>query len=284
MFAEAASDLDAAQALGASESALSSARRELALAVGDYAEAERLSAHPSASRISDFDRFAYAAHIRELRNDAAGASLLYAQAEAAYDDTNPVPLAWLYVQQGASSLEAGDLSRARRFFATAHARLPGYTLATEHLAETEAILGNSRRARALYREAIDASNDPTFIDALAALERKAGNGSLAAALERQAREGWERRIARYPAAFSGHAIDYFLDQGEPQRALALARENISNRRDIVSLALLARSAAAAGEIAEACEAWRQAEATGFAAPALRSISDLGRRCTTQGPH
>lgn len=277
-FAEAAADLDAAQARGMPAGKLASARRELALALGQYQALRDAFEAASSNAAVDFDSLAFNAHLLELQGDAAGATRLYERAQDAYADSSPVPLAWLYVQQGAARLEAGDAEGARPFFAAAHARLPGYTLATEHLAESEVLLGNAERARALYREAIAASDDPAFIDALAQLERQAGNGALAARLATQARTGWESRIAKYPAAFAGHAIEYFLGHDDPQRALALARDNLRLRRDIGSLALLARAADAAGAAEQACAAWRQTQASGLSPPSLRDLAGLGQRC------
>lgn len=277
-FAEAAADLDAAQAHGMPANKLASARRELALALGQYEALRDAFEATSSNAAADFDRLAFNAHLLELQGNAAGATRLYARAQDAYADSSPVPLAWLYVQQGAALLEAGDPRRARPFFAAAHARLPGYTLATEHLAETEALLGHRQRARMLYREAIAASDDPAFIDALAQLEREAGNAVLAAQLAKQAHDGWETRIAKHPAAFASHAIEYFLDHGDPQRALALARDNLRLRRDIGSLALLARAAAAAGFTEQACASWREVDATGLSMPASHRPDAPGQRC------
>ncbi len=278
-FADALVDLDAAQALGMSADALMPARRDLALSQGKYRELSAMMASSDRTSERDFYGIAFDAHVLQLKGDSIGASKLYAQAQDAYIDTSPVPLAWLYVQQGAAILDTGDARRARHFFSAAYDRLPGYTLATEHLAETEALLGNVDRARTLYEEAIAASDDPAFIDALAKIEREAGNENLASQLEKRAREGWDTRLIAYPFAFSGHAIDYFIERGDTQRALALAHANIEQRRDIESLALLAEAESAAGNVEQACVALREAKATGFATPSLnRFESTFGRDC------
>jgi hypothetical protein len=276
-FADAQSDLDAAQARGMPEDKLTAARRDLALSLGSYADLKKIT--ESNQMPTDFDGLAFNAHMHELQNDHVGASHLYVEAQNAYSDTSPVPLAWLYVQQGAAILDSGDAKGAKPFFAAAYERLPSYTLATEHLAETEALLGNADRARALYREAIAASNDPAFIDALAQLERSAGNETLATQLEKQARDGWESRITAYPSAFSGHAIGYFLGHGDSQRALTLAQNNVKQRRDLESLALLASAAFAAGNDAQACSAWNEANNIGLTTPSLRRLgTDFKQRC------
>lgn len=270
-FPEAAADLDAAQAAGAAEEQLRPARLDLALSLGRYEALKEAFAAACANLGDDFDTLAFHAHLRELRGDLAGAGALYVRAQDAYADSSPVGLAWLYVQQGAALLDAGELARARTFFEAARERLPGYTLATEHLAETEALLGNVERARVLYREVIADSGDPAFIDALAKLEAAAGHDALAARLAARARAGWERRLARHPQAFAAHAIDYFIEQGEPARALALAHDNLAIRRDIDSLLALAEAERAAGETGSACTTWRAAVATGLSPPGLRDV-------------
>jgi hypothetical protein len=277
-FAEATADLDAAQALGVPADKLSASRRDIAMSRGEYGVLRGSVDSTASHKDRDFDALAFDAHLRELHGDATGAGELYARAQDAYADSSPVPLAWLYVQQGAALLEAGHPQQAQPFFAAAHARLPGYTLATEHLAETEALLGNPGRARVLYRDAIAASEDPAFIDALARLEQQAGNKVVAARLARHARQGWEARITKHPAAFAGHAVDYFLDHDDPRRALTLARENLELRRDIDSLVLLARAADAAGDLQQACATWHEARATGLSPPRLRELAGLGQRC------
>ena len=132
----------------------------------------------------DFHALAFEAYLLGLRGDAAGSEALYRRAQDAYADSSPVGLAWLYVQQGAALLEAGDPARARPFFEAARQRLPAYTLATEHLAETEALLGNDDRAGDLYREAIAASDDPAR-----RVRRKRDPGP---------RFPWERVVASLP--------------------------------------------------------------------------------------
>lgn len=274
-FAEVAADLDAAAASGARPELLRRARQDLALSLGRYDALAPAFAAARAGLGEDFDTLAFHAHLRALHGDLAGSEALYARAQAAYADSSPVGLAWLYVQQGVQLLEAGAHARAGTFFEAARARLPGYTLATEHLAETEALLGNAARARALYREAIADSGDPAFIDALASLEAAAGNEALAARLALQARDGWERRLARHPQAFAAHAIDYFLAQGDTARARALALDNAAARRDIDSLVALAETERAAGNPGAACARWREATATGLSPAVLRTLSWSG---------
>lgn len=262
-FEGAAQDLDAAEAAGMPAAQLAPMRRDLLVSLGRY------GALPSQAGVGDdFHALAFEAYLLGLRGDAAGSEALYRRAQDAYADSSPVGLAWLYVQQGAALLEAGDPARARPFFEAARQRLPAYTLATEHLAETEALLGNDDRAGDLYREAIAASDDPAFIDALAQLEARRGRAQEATALASRARAGWEARLQRHPHAFVSHAVDYYLDQGEAARAGALARDNAAMRRDIDSLLALAAAERAAGDAETGCAALGEAVATGLSPPTL----------------
>lgn len=269
-FDEAGADLDAAAALGAPTAAIAAARRDIALALGRYDALRDDFAAARGSRTSDFDALAFHAHLRDLQGDRRGADALYRKAQAAYRDSSPVPLAWLHVQQGIALLEGGDTAGAHAFFAAAHQRLPAYTLATEHLAETESLLGNAARARALYRDAIAASGDPAFMVALASLERAAGETASAQEFEARARTAWDERLARHRRAFGGHAVDAMLEAGQVRRALVLAREAAGFRQDIHTLQALARAEQAAGNAVDACAVWARVRATGLSPPGFEA--------------
>jgi hypothetical protein len=76
----------------------------------------------------------------------------------------------------------------------------------------------------------------------------------AAQLLADARAGWERYLAAYPAAFGDHAARFYLGVGgDPARALALAEANLANRDTAEAAALVVDAALAAGDAARACE-------------------------------
>jgi hypothetical protein len=277
-FADALLDLDAAEAAGLPPAAAHKARREVRLALGDYlplrdefALAQELS--------PEFDELAHRADLRLLQGEPAAAEFLFRAAQAQYRDVNPVPLAWLHVQQGIAHLRHGRVEDARRFFAAAHARLPAYYLATEHLAECEARLGNLDAARALYGEVIAQTGNPEFVAALAGVEREAGNAEEADRLQAEALAGYEALMRRHPAAFGQHAAEFLIEIGQAPRADALAQENLKLRRDVGSWILAAQTAEAVGDLPRACAARERAVETAMRPPELAELDALAVRCT-----
>lgn len=166
------------------------------------------------------------------------ASALLRLAQDLYADSSPFTLAWIHVQQGIVFLEHGYYESARRFFAAAHERFPQYTLAAEHLAETELALGRPERAAELYQQVAGISGHPEFYHQLARAETLLGRGEEARAAAASAREGYAQLVSRHPLMFADHAVAYYVDIGERERAVALAEANLNVRQDRRSLDLL----------------------------------------------
>lgn len=274
-FAEAAALLQ--QTSAGDPAARRQLEADLRTAWGDYAALADDFAH-SSEPIADFYQLAHRADLRLLLGDLNGALQLYRAAQSLYRDVNPVPLAWLHTQVGIAYLRVGRIDDARRFFAAAVERLPGYILAEEHLAETEFLQGDLSAARQRYLRVIEQTNDPQFIAALAALEQAAGNQGRADALWQRAETGWQQRLASHPQAFAQHAAEYFLERGQPVRALEWAESNLRGRHDIGSWILLARSADAAGHSRRACAALREVDRLRLQPPELAELQPLRQHC------
>ncbi len=275
-FAEAEEDLAvAAKSTDAGEIAKS--QREIDLALGRY---DRLAADftPTAPPTIDFYELAHRADLALMQGDLDRANFLFRSAQIEYRDVNPVPLAWLHVQRGIASLRFGDVAAAKPFFAMAHQRMPRYYLATEHLAESMTLLGEYDEARKLYLDVIAETGNPEFIAGLAALEDAAGNKEAAAARNAEAKVAYAELHARHPDAYAQHYAEFLLDLGDTERARALAERNIALRQDVGSWILLAQVADAGKDDARACEAWRNAIATGRNPPELAELSSLAKRC------
>jgi tetratricopeptide (TPR) repeat protein len=129
--------------------------------------------------------------------------------------------------------------------------------------------GDTAGARAIYASVIERTQAPEFMDALAAIEHSAGNEERAKALSKQARALYEKRLADFPEAAAGHALDHFLARHEDApRALALAEANFRTRpfgESAVSLArarmLAGQTRQAAGELeAQIANGWDTAQA------------------------
>jgi len=271
--------LQSARDAGAKPEQLRDVTADVLVARGNYAALAddiRTSSEP----IADFYALAHRADLRLLQGDLRGAERHYLAAQTLYNDVSPVPLAWLHTQMGIGYLRFGRIEDAKRFFAAAVERLPGYYLAEEHLAECETLLGDHDTARARYLRVIEATGNPEFYAALAGLERAAGNAQLADTLTVKAKDGYEDLLRRWPGAYAQHAAEFFLEIGDPARAYALAKGNADVRQDIGSLILLATSAQAADQIADACDARARALALGFAPPELAELDALAEACAT----
>jgi predicted Zn-dependent protease len=104
-------------------------------------------------------------------------------------------------------------------------------------------------------------------------------------LKQRARTLHEKRLADFPEAASGHALDHFLqDPADAQRALALARENFANRGYGEAAIALARAWMLAGQPERAVPlleaqleaGWDTAEAHWVLAQALQQSGEAGR--------
>lgn len=253
---------------------------DILVARGDY-RALAADLASSSQPVADFYVLAHRADLRLLQGDLAGAESHYLAAQSLYHDSNPVPLAWLHTQMGIAYLRHGRIEDARRFFAAAVERLPGYYLAEEHLAECDALLGDTEAARRRYQQVIETTGNPEFLAALSGLERDAGNTALAQSLVEQAKAGYATLLRERPAAYAQHAAEFFIEIGDPQRAFALAKENAALRSDVGSQILLATAAFAADDMAVACDARSAALATGFTPPELSELEPLKGPCAGQ---
>ncbi|MDX1459797.1 MAG: tetratricopeptide repeat protein [Xanthomonadales bacterium] len=205
-----------------------------------------------------------AALLNQGRLAAASESLRHAQ--VLYTDVNPLPLAWIHLQQGIAYLRHGDIEDARRFFEAAHQRFPQYFLATEHLAETELLLGNAHRAAALYRIVTAQNNQPAFWHGLAQAEAALGNQAAASIAAERAASGYEQLLAAHPLMFADHAVGYYLDMGDVSRALELARLNYEHRQDLMARLALAEALHEAGRHEAACSQVKSLTDAGLAPP------------------
>lgn len=277
LFDQAQASLAQLEAAGADARSL---QRDLRLARGDYAP---LGPDFVESRVpvADFYELASRADLRLLSGDPAGAAQWFRAAQDLYADVDPLPLAWLYTQQGIALLRHGQCAQARVFLAAALERLPRYYLAAEHLAECEAELGELEAARKRYLAVIEQTGNPEFLAALAEVEARLGNARAARAARGAADAGYRRLLARWPDAYAQHAADFYLDNGQVDQAHALALSNIGLRQDIGSLILLAQTAAASGDIALACQSAGRARATGLRPPELAELDGLAARCQPQ---
>jgi tetratricopeptide (TPR) repeat protein len=258
--------IDRAEQHGGDPAAISQAREQLI----SSRELPRDKAGPESSQAAPGNYVTAvqrAAQILE-QGDLFGASQLLRMAQDLYVDSSPFPLAWIHLQQGVAFLRFQQYEQARVFFAAAHERLPQYYLATEHLAETEALLGNWQRSAELYRQVSEQTDQPAFWHGLQLAESELGNASEALEAGQRADRNYRQLLDEYPLAFADHAVGYYLDTGRQQQALQLAELNFANRQDVYAHLTLAEALAANGQQQQACSHIAELREAGLAPPEI----------------
>jgi tetratricopeptide (TPR) repeat protein len=139
-------------------------------------------------------------------------------------------------------MEHGDLRRARAWCDAAVRRLAAFVPAQGHLAELDAALGETAAAIARLRPLAIASDDPDYATQLARILGDAGHTEEAQTLRDKAHARYDELLARHPDAFADHAAEFWLTiGGDRERALRLARQNLSLRQTPRARALVRRS-------------------------------------------
>ncbi len=241
-FASALTDLDTAAALGGNRVDLDAERATIYQALGRHDDAlaiRRLAVDSQA----DFSALAALAGVYGERGEMDEAERWFMAATRRYRGTSPFPPAMLEFQRGRLWMEHDDLRRARAWFYAAVRRLPAYVPAQGHLAELDAALGETAAAIARLRPLALASDDPDYATQLARILDGAGQTEEAHTWRGRAEARYEELLARHLEAFADHAAEFWLTiGGDPERALSLARQNLSLRQTPRARALVARAA------------------------------------------
>jgi len=133
-FAEALTDLEVAQQLGADAAVLDAERAATFQAIGRYDDA--LALHREAvERRADLNSLGAMATLHAECGEIAAAERFFDQSRECYRRVSPFPLALLDCQRGLMWLTHGDLHQARLWLEAAYRRLPCYAAAAGHLAE-----------------------------------------------------------------------------------------------------------------------------------------------------
>ncbi|MCE9578874.1 MAG: hypothetical protein K8W52_37460 [Deltaproteobacteria bacterium] len=260
-FDKAAAELDTAVKLGASPAEVADQRTALAAARGvspeAFARAERVARDaPGMVSIAD-----YAIALAE-RDQLDRALALMPTGLRDVRDPSVIPVAWFLFQWARLAEDHGDRVKARALYAETYRRLPRYGEAGRHLAAMMIEADDLDGARAILTSLAAADPHPETTAMLADCAIRAHDPN-AQALVAEASAGWERYLARYPAAFSDHAARFYLGVGaDPERAYALATANRANRATAEAMALLVEAALATHRNAEACAAADQIVAIG----------------------
>jgi len=254
---------------------------DLAYYQGNYAAAlEQAVAAANADRHLP-DPLSRLAKLRMSTGSPAEADALLETAERRYHNGGIYQRAWYKLQRGLVALQRGDYPRARMLFQRALEVMPGWWLAKEHLAEVSLLLGDHVTAARLYDEVIADTASGEYMAARAAIDRLDGDDETAEQRMVLARADMDRRLELMPEAFAGHAVNFYLLDGQNEKALALAREDYLRRPFGDSATALARAllhnrqpdAAIAVLNPHLEKSWSTAEAHQVMAQAYREIGE-----------
>jgi tetratricopeptide (TPR) repeat protein len=227
--------------LGGDHVDLDAERAAIYQALGRYDDALAIR-RPAVDGHADFSALAALAGLHGERGEMDAAERWFTAATRCYRSTSPFPLATLEFQRGQLWMEHDDLRRARAWCDAAVGRLPAYVPAQGHLAELDAALGETAAAVARLRPLALGSDDPDYATQLARILRNAGHADEAEIWRGQAEARYDELLARHPDAFADHAAEFWLMiGGDPERALRLARRNLSLRQTPRARALVRRS-------------------------------------------
>jgi Flp pilus assembly protein TadD len=92
--------------------------------------------------------------------------------------------------------------------------VPAHAPAGGHLADIDAALGHQEAAVERLRRLTRTSDDPHYAASLARVLRSAGRLEEAEKWRVTAAAGFRRLVARHPAAYAHHAVDFWLGVGD----------------------------------------------------------------------
>ena len=213
------------------------------------------------------------------RGELACASEYFHQAQFVYTDVAPMPLAWLHTQQGITLLRFDQPEQAIRFFRSALTRLPGYSLALEHLAQCLVRVGQFDEAREIYLKVIEQTQNPEDMAGLAVLENKQGDTAAAQKWLIRAKIRYAERLKAFPATYAQHAVKFYLLIADRNEAERLAQLNFTLRKDAIAYITLAELRFVAGNKAAACELLAPVIASGRRPPELLALLSKLDQCT-----
>jgi len=257
-FADALADVEAAERTGAKPDEISALRASILVAIGRPTEVipqleANLLRHPGFASRSAL-AVAYTA-VGRLDD----ADRLYAEALSSLDTTLPFPYAWIYFARGLMwSEQGGDQARAELLYAQALKYVPEFVTANIHLAEIEALRGDTESAIRRLEEVVQSSHEPEALALLGVLHLRTGDSERGSYEIAEARTSYELLLSRDPLAFADHGAEFYLGSGaDPERAWVLAQQNLANRQTPRAAVLAIKAAEASGRYSDACALLKQ---------------------------
>jgi tetratricopeptide (TPR) repeat protein len=136
--------------------------------------------------------------------------------------------AFLSLAYGLLELDAGRYKEAQVHYEIALKESPEAWLYEEHFAEVLAKQGRLDEAGLHYVDLIRRTENPEFMDALAAIYEHKGVTEKARALRARSSALFDERVKMFPEAASGHALAHYFEVAK-ERTVALAETNVKAR-------------------------------------------------------
>lgn len=248
-------------------------RAEVAFYSGRYDEArerfeQRLQEH------RDVETLVALAQYRWRTGDREGADLLLTEAEG-LEHVPRSTRGWLCLVRALFEIDGERWDAADAAIERGLELRPGWWQLEEHSAQLLRERGALGDARLLY-ESIEARiHSPEMLDALALIATEERRLEDAAALTAEARALHEERLALFPEAAAGHALDHFLVlEDDAARAIEIAGLNAHARPFGEAQAKLAIAHARGGQWDEAAAIVYALEETPWSTPESEAISAI----------
>jgi tetratricopeptide (TPR) repeat protein len=232
------------------------------MATGDYAQAEESAQWMLDLRRGNLPGMTRGAALRALFGDISGAIDWYT---SVFKLTSPIETeqrARLLTEIARLRLAGGKVEAAETLVQQALEMFPDYYYSLETLAELRSAAGKFVEAAETWRGLYQSRPRPGYLFRLAVATDRAGQAEEATRLFAE----FERRAldaSSKPDNANRELILYYVDYaGKAPEALALAKQEIGRRRDILTLDAYAWALRASGELTEARETIEKALKTG----------------------
>ena len=127
------------------------------------------------------------------------------------------------------SYAQGDIARAGEWVEKAAATIEGDWLVDTYVAQQHFAEGRRDLAITQLGDIAGRTGQPDVMDLLAGFLQSEGRDAEARRWIGRASNAWERKLAASPSAYRLHAAEHYLDFGDPERALELARAEVTAR-------------------------------------------------------
>jgi len=236
--------------------------------LGNYSDAVKATQWMLDLRTGNVAGLTRAAYQRELHGDLSGALELM---QMAYDSTafqETEDRAWLLTQIAHLHYLDGNLKQAERYAQGALELFPGYHYALGSLAQVRMSQNRFDEAVALLQQRYDAAPHAENLFALAeALDRAGRKTEASAAFAEFEKKALAESVIADNA--NHELMTYYTDFAhQPEKALAIARAELTRRHDVYTLDCYAWALAASGDYLQADAEIHKALAVGVKDPKI----------------